>query len=222
VSCSLNVEVTFWTLLVKWTSDKDICNVYIIIYITDRSTDVWATVYSKLNKKRWLKWSRYRPGVAQRVGRGKALLFHDRGTSRGEWSAARPGCTLPPGKTRYPFYRRLGGTQGRSGRAGNLVPTVIRSRIVQPVVSRYTDWAIRPTFKINYDGKCHVNLKPRRFLIQYTETWRSRTEFIALLWLVWYVKNYLNICPWITSSSGLVVRVSGYRYRGPGATRFSE
>jgi len=35
----------------------------------------------------------------------------------GEWSAARPGCTLPPGKTRYPFYRRLVWPQGRSGRA---------------------------------------------------------------------------------------------------------
>jgi len=34
----------------------------------------------------------------------------------GEWSAARPGRTLTPGKTRYPFYRRLGGPQGRSGR----------------------------------------------------------------------------------------------------------
>jgi len=33
------------------------------------------------------------------------------------WSAARPGRTLPQGKTRYPFYRRLGGAQGRSGRA---------------------------------------------------------------------------------------------------------
>ena len=29
-----------------------------------------------------LKRSRYRPGVAQRVGRGIALLFHDRGTRR--------------------------------------------------------------------------------------------------------------------------------------------
>jgi len=27
----------------------------------------------------------------------------------GEWSAARTGRTLPPGKTRYPFYRREGG-----------------------------------------------------------------------------------------------------------------
>jgi len=51
----------------------------------------------------------------------------------GEWSAARPGRTLPPGKTRYPFYRRLGGPQGRSGRAENLVPTGIRSRTIQPV-----------------------------------------------------------------------------------------
>jgi len=57
----------------------------------------------------------------------------------GEWSVARPGRTLPPGKTRYPFYRRLGGPQGRSGRAENLVPTGIRSWTVQPVVSRYTD-----------------------------------------------------------------------------------
>jgi len=30
-----------------------------------------------------VKGSRYGPGVAQRVGRGKALLFHDRGTRRG-------------------------------------------------------------------------------------------------------------------------------------------
>jgi hypothetical protein len=65
----------------------------------------------------------------------------------GEWSAARPGRTLPPGKNRYPFYSKLGGPQGRSGRAENLVPTGIRSRIVQPVVSRHTDWATRPTFK---------------------------------------------------------------------------
>jgi len=43
----------------------------------------------------------------------------------GEWSAAHPGCTLPPGKTRYPFYRRLGGPQGRSGRVEILVPTGI-------------------------------------------------------------------------------------------------
>jgi len=77
--------------------------------------------------------------MAQRVGRGIAVLFHDHGTRRGEWSAARPGRNLPQGKTSYPLYRRLGGPQGRSGRAENLVPTAIRFRTVQPVVSRYTD-----------------------------------------------------------------------------------
>ena len=35
---------------------------------------------------------------------------------------------LPPGKTRYPLYRRLGGPQGRSGHVRkNLAPTGIRS-----------------------------------------------------------------------------------------------
>ena len=67
----------------------------------------------------------------------------------GEWSAARPGRILPPVKTGYPFYRRLGGPQGRSGRAENLVPTGIQSRSFQPVVSRYTDWATGPTLRYN-------------------------------------------------------------------------
>ena len=57
----------------------------------------------------------------------------------GEWSAARPVRILPPGNTPYPFYRRLGGPQVRSGWTENLVTTRIRSRTVQPVVSRYTD-----------------------------------------------------------------------------------
>ena len=56
-----------------------------------------------------------------------------------------PAALFPLGKTRYPFYRRLGGPQDRSGRAESLVPTGIRSPTVQPVVSRYTDRATRPT-----------------------------------------------------------------------------
>jgi len=67
------------------------------------------------------------------------------GLEEGEWSAAHPGRTLHPGKNRYPFYRRLGGPQGRSGRAENLVPTGTGPGTVQPVVIRYTDWATRST-----------------------------------------------------------------------------
>jgi hypothetical protein len=46
----------------------------------------------------------------------------------GEGSASRPGRSLPPGKTRYPLYRRLGGPQGRYGQVRKLSPPIgIRS-----------------------------------------------------------------------------------------------
>ena len=52
-----------------------------------------------------------------------------------------PGRTLPPGKTRYLLYRRLGGPQGRSGHVRKISPPqVFDPRTVQPVGSRYTDY----------------------------------------------------------------------------------
>jgi hypothetical protein len=65
----------------------------------------------------------------------------------GEGSASRPGRSLPPGKTRYPLYRRLGGPQGWSGQVQNISPLPgFDPRTVQPVASRYTDYATRPIF----------------------------------------------------------------------------
>ena len=50
---------------------------------------------------------------------------------------------LPRGKTRYPLYGRLGGPQGRSGQVRKISsPPGFDPRIVQPVASRYTEWAI--------------------------------------------------------------------------------
>ena len=47
---------------------------------------------------------------------------------------------LPPGKTRYPLYRRLGGPQGRSGQVRKISPPPgFDPRTAQPVASRYTD-----------------------------------------------------------------------------------
>jgi len=81
----------------------------------------------------------YRPYVPY-GNRGIALLFLDHGTRRGEGSASRPGRTLPPGKTRYPLYRRLDGPQGRSGHVRKISPPPgFDPRTVQPVASRYTD-----------------------------------------------------------------------------------
>jgi len=54
-----------------------------------------------------------------------------------------PPAVVPPGKTRYPLYRRLGGTLGRSGRMRkNSLAPGFNPPTVQPVASRYTDWAI--------------------------------------------------------------------------------
>ena len=64
----------------------------------------------------------------------------------GEGLASRPGRSLLPGKTRYQLYRRLGGLQGRSGEVRKISPPPgFDLRTVQPVASRYTDWATRPT-----------------------------------------------------------------------------
>ena len=50
--------------------------------------------------------------------------------------------TLPPGKNRYLFYRRQGGPQDRSGRVRKVSPPPgFDPRNVQPVASRYPDWA---------------------------------------------------------------------------------
>jgi len=52
-----------------------------------------------------VKWSRYRPGVAQRVGRGMTLLFHDRGTRRGWVVSSTPRPHFTPGKDHVPILQ---------------------------------------------------------------------------------------------------------------------
>jgi len=87
----------------------------------------------------------YRPTAHWR-SRGIALLFLDHGTRRrwGVSATLRPLFT--PRKPWYPLYRRLGGPQGRSGQVRkNLASTGIRSPDVQPVASRYSDYATRLT-----------------------------------------------------------------------------
>jgi hypothetical protein len=59
------------------------------------------------------------------------------------WSTPRSG-RFTPGKG--PFYRRLGGPQGWSGRVRKISPTPgFDLRTVHPVASPYTDWAILAT-----------------------------------------------------------------------------
>ena len=48
---------------------------------------------------------------------------------------------LPPGKTQYPLYRRLGGPRGRSGVVRKIFLTLkFDPRTIQHVASRYADY----------------------------------------------------------------------------------
>jgi hypothetical protein len=85
--------------------------------------------------------------MAHRGSRGIALPYLE----GGEGSALRPGRSLPPEKTQYPLYRRLGVLQGRSGQVRKIsLPSGFDPRTVQPVASRYTDYATRPTIRSPY------------------------------------------------------------------------
>ena len=83
---------------------------------------------------------------------------------------------LPPRKTRYPLYRRLGRPQGRSGLGRKISPPPgFDPRTVQPVASRYTDWAIpahhRPILKRNVYGKGSILFRRKSSKGQYILIW---------------------------------------------------
>jgi hypothetical protein len=103
--------------------------------------------------------------MAHRGSRGIALLFLDHGTRRCNGSASRPGRSLPPGKARYPLYRRLGGPEGRSGQVRKISPPPgFDPRTVQPLASHYTDYFTRPTFSY-CKALIMVELQSTRYII---------------------------------------------------------
>jgi len=69
-----------------------------------------------------VKWSCYRPGMAQRVGRGIALLFHDRGTRRGWVVSSTPRSHITPGKEPVPILQEAGWAPGPVSTGGKSRP----------------------------------------------------------------------------------------------------
>ena len=96
----------------------------------NRTTDLqYSSVYSSYTTDRTIpaptvkvKWSRYRLGVAQRVGRDIALLFHDRGTRRGWVVSSTPRPHFTPGKDPVPILQEAGWAPGPGWTGGNSGP----------------------------------------------------------------------------------------------------
>ena len=97
----------------------------------------------------------------------------------GKRSESRPGRALPQGKTRYPLYRRLFGPQSRSEEVRKISPPPgFVPRIVQPVASRYTDYATRPT-------------KSNR--LSWVEMWHRNENFKLKFWSRKSYFGYLGV-----------------------------
>jgi len=94
----------------------------------------------------------------------------------GEGLSSRPGRSLPPGKTRYPLYRRLGGPQGRSGQMRKISPP--------PGFDPRTE-AIKGTYSAHFNFGTNA-LK----MTGLNETWfrNTGTQFLTV------VKIFVNSC----------------------------
>ena len=82
------------------------------------------------SKKVKVKWSRYRTGVAQRVCRGIALLFHDRGTRTGWVVSITPRPHFTAGKDPVPILQEAEWAPGPVWTSGKSRPH--RDSILDP------------------------------------------------------------------------------------------
>jgi hypothetical protein len=129
--------------------------------------------------------------TARTMSRGIALLFLNHGTRR-EWGAShtlRP--LFAPGKDPVPVVQEAGWAPGAvwTG-AENIALTGIDLRTVQPVASRYTDWATGP----NEKGLLYTNL----YIIDHVTGQCLGSRFIR-----WFLRNCFKSLKWITVGGGL-------------------
>jgi hypothetical protein len=90
---------------------------------------------------------------------------------------------LPPGKTRYPLYRRLGWPQSWFGWVRKIYPPPgFDPRTVQPVASRYTDYAIPALCTNSYGVKILGN-----FISTALRTYKLAIHFYLI------PKSYRNV-----------------------------
>ena len=132
---------------------------------------------------------------------------------------------LPPGKTRYPLYKRLGGPRAVLDRCGKSRPHRDSiPRTVHPVASRYTDYATRSTINIKPDANAENS--------QYAMNLFVVCDFSA--WTHWRLKpltqrvislsilDAQNVCPCYANHKIIKVKVKFTLERATKAQRGSR
>ena len=110
-----------------------------------------------------------------------------------EGSASNSGRSLPPAKSRYPLYRRLGGPQCRSGQVRKISPPPgFNPRTVQSVASSYTDWATRPTDVRNLACKYGIHTGRPSFKLPYSQSAQNSDKYILCSVLDWNFKMQIH------------------------------
>jgi hypothetical protein len=119
---------------------------------------------------------------------------------------------LPPGKTRYPLYRRLGGPQGRSRRVQKILPPPgFDPRTVRPVASLYTDCAIpahtqrwQDKHIFHVDKQLYTNIPELQQPLQNSGCQTGDTKQVPR-WLPTHIsRHYKNFAARATSPPGFV------------------
>jgi hypothetical protein len=153
---------------------------------------------TEYNKKK-VKWSRYRPGVAQRVGRGIALFFHDRGTRRGWVVSSTPGPHLTPGKDPVPILQGAGWapgpvwTGGKSRPDRDSIPD--RPACSQSLYRLYTEHNMRRYYvnkclQIGVQPNSHRSYLPNNISDQFN----SKYNFISQTYKMFKSESTYSFC----------------------------
>ena len=133
-----------------------ICNSYEITYI--EKAGIFDSQYERVKVR--VQFTLKQVTKGKKGNRCRAVLFLQPRRQMKVSGQRHAPAALPPGKTRYPLYRRLGGSRRRSGRVRKTSsPTGFDPRTVHPLASHYTNCAV---VAITTKGPCGIYKEKKR------------------------------------------------------------
>ena len=144
-----------------------------------------------------VKWSRYRPGVAQRVGRGIALLFHGHGTRKGlSGQQHAPAVLYPPESPGTHFTRGwVGPRAGLDGRKISSPPgfdpgssspysVAIPTELPGPIIRTVLFWNTMSGWRV----------PSKRFQLRVPNTLMRVVVYFLLSWIICWFASGVHRC----------------------------